>query len=137
MCYPSHQIAPHPVPIIYASPPLHQTQADQAHNRHQRPELQSFQSSSCSDGRSLTEVINAARKASLDEQPKRSSKSPASINETYQSSNPHSRRMSFDDPSAASLGHSEPNHPRLSSAGSRADYFSDPHYTYGGLVDLK
>ncbi|KAA1109391.1 hypothetical protein PGTUg99_031863 [Puccinia graminis f. sp. tritici] len=88
-------------------------------------------------GRSLTEVINAARKASLDEQPKRSSKSPASINETYQSSNPHSRRMSFDDPSAASLGHSEPNHPRLSSAGSRADYFSDPHYTYGGLVDLK
>ncbi|KAA1077998.1 hypothetical protein PGT21_026405 [Puccinia graminis f. sp. tritici] len=91
------------------------------------------------DGRSLTEVINTACNGSLDERPKRSLNSPASINETYHSSNPHSRRMLFDDPLAASLGHSDPNHPRLSSTGtgSRANYFSDPHYTYGGLVDLK
>ncbi|KAA1106336.1 hypothetical protein PGT21_034856 [Puccinia graminis f. sp. tritici] len=151
MCYPSHQIAPHPVPIIYASPPLLRPKpirptidTNVRAASFNRPPAQvknlrrpSMLRASTLDGRSLTEVINAARKASLDEQPKRSSKSPASINETYQSSNPHSRRMSFDDPSAASLGHSEPNHPRLSSAGSRADYFSDPHYTYGGLVDLK
>jgi hypothetical protein len=82
-------------------------------------------------------VINAARRASLNEQPKRTSKSPASIHDTQYSSNPQSRRMSFDEP-PVSFGHSDPNHhPKLSSStAARIDYFSDP-YTYADLADFK
>ncbi|OAV91581.1 hypothetical protein, variant [Puccinia triticina 1-1 BBBD Race 1] len=144
----SQQLASHPVPIIYASPPLVRPKpirptidTNVRHASFNRPHPQPKQlrrpsmiRASTLDGRSLAEVINAARIASLNEQPKRATKSPASINETH-SSNPHSRRMSFDAPPTSS-GHSDPQRPRLTSAGSRADYFSDP-YTYDGLVDLK
>ncbi|KAH9473865.1 hypothetical protein MJO28_000301 [Puccinia striiformis f. sp. tritici] len=153
MCYTSQQFAPHPVPIIYASAPILKpkpirptinTNVQPASFNRPLPQPKplrrpSLLRASTLDGRSLTEVINAARRASLNEQPKRTTKSPISINEGYPS-NPHSRRMSFDEP-PPSFGHSDHSHhshhhhhyPRLPSDASRNDpYFPDP-YSY----DLK
>ncbi|KAI9601730.1 hypothetical protein KEM48_000833 [Puccinia striiformis f. sp. tritici PST-130] len=110
-CYTSQQFAPHPVPIIYASAPILKpkpirptinTNVQPASFNRPLPQPKplrrpSLLRASTLDGRSLTEIINAARRASLNEQPKRTTKSPISINEGYPS-NPHSRRMSFDEP---------------------------------------
>jgi len=151
----SNMIASHHMPIIYSSPPLlkpkpirptidtnvraassHLAPAQPKHVR--RP---SILRASTLDGRSLTEVINAARRASLNERPKRASKSPASVTEAAYSSHPQSRRMSLDEPtppaSSSAFGHPDPRHPlRLSSAGGRVDYFADP-YAYDPLAHLK
>lgn len=132
------------MPIIYSSPPLLKPKPIRptidtnvrtaSYNAHPAQPKQfrrpSILRASTLDGRSLTEVINAARRASLNEQPKPLSKSPASVNEAY-SSHPQSRRMSLDEPpppSSSAFGYSDPRHPlKVSSTGGRADYFSDPY----------
>ncbi|KAI9600856.1 hypothetical protein H4Q26_000650 [Puccinia striiformis f. sp. tritici PST-130] len=95
--------APHPVPIIYASAPILKpkpirptinTNVQPASFNRPLPQPKplrrpSLLRASTLDGRSLTEVINAARRASLNEQPKRTTKSPISINEGYHQTRIH------------------------------------------------
>lgn len=137
----------HPVPIIYASAPIIKPKPIRPHpidttnvraqtcshrlppaqsNRLKRP---SMLRASTLDGRSLSEVIDAAHRASITEQHRRSSKSsPLSFHESSSSSassstsslassmssasstKPKSRRMSFDGTHQASSYQSIHNH---------------------------